>query len=109
MYISLQTNTFQGILITDGTKSYAVHTYVCGEMEWGDESTVGFNAGGEYYENHPITGHFQSHFIACLQNMSAGSLITNQIYDLVPNPESLLPGAIPPIHHTIGVQKHYVH
>ena len=72
-------------------------------MEWGDESTIGFNAGGEYYANHPITGHFQSHFIACLQSMSTGSLITNQIYDLVPNPESLLPGVIPPIHNTIGV------
>ena len=77
-------------------------------MEWGDESTIGYNAGGEYYENHEITGHFQSHFIACLQNISAGSLITNQIYDLVPNPESLLPGAIPPIHNTIGVQNNCV-
>ena len=72
-------------------------------MEWGDESTIGYNAGADYYENHELTGHFQSHFIACLQNTSSGNLITNQIYDLVPDPSSLLPGAIPPFHTTIGI------
>lgn len=100
-YIS-QANTFQAVLITDGTKSYAVHIYKCGEMEWGDESTIGFNAGADYFENHPITGHFQSHLIACLQE-SYGSLIKNEIYDLVPNPESLILGAVPPYHTTIGM------
>ena len=98
-----QANTFQAILITNGTKSYAVYTYKCGEMEWGDESTIGFNAGGEYYENHPITGHFQSHYISCLQNISTGNLIKNEIYDLVPNPDSLMPGVVPPSHTTIGM------
>ena len=73
-------------------------------MEWGDESTVGFNAGEDYFENHPITGHFQSHFISCLQNMSNNNIITNVIYDLVPDVNSLLPGAIPPFHDTIGTQ-----
>lgn len=99
---STQTNSFQAILITDGTKSYAVYTYRCGQMEWGDESTIGFNAGGDYYENHPITGHFQSHYVSCLQNISNGNLITNVIYDLVPNTDDLLPGTIPPTHNTIG-------
>ena len=70
-------------------------------MQWGDESSIGFNAGADYYENHPITGHIQAHFIACLQNNS-GSAIKNQIYDLVPDPSSLIPGAIPPYHNTIG-------
>ena len=104
-----QTNTFQSVLITDGTKSYAVYTYQCGEMEWGDESTIGFNAGQDYYENHPVTGHFQSHFIACLQNISAESLITNVIYDLVPDVIALLPGVIPPTHNTIGIPNSPTH
>jgi hypothetical protein len=99
---ALSTNTFQAIVITDGTKSYAVYTYRCGEMDWGDESTIGFNAGGDYFQNHPITGHFQSHFISCLQNISSGNPTTNVIYDLVPNPESVLPGTIPPFHNSIG-------
>ena len=72
-------------------------------MEWGDESTIGFNAGADYYGNHVLTGHFQSHFIACLQNTSAGSNITNVIYDLVPDPDSLQRGAIPPVHDSIGI------
>ena len=71
-------------------------------MEWGDESTVGFNAGADYYENHPITGHFQSHYIACLQNISYGNLITNVIYDLVPDVDLVDPNTIPPYHNTIG-------
>lgn len=98
----MQTNSFQAILITDGAKSYAIYTYVCGEMEWGDESTIGFNAGADYFENHQLTGHFQAHFIACLQN-SSGSLIKNEIYDLVPNPSVLVQGQIPPFHNTIGI------
>lgn len=72
-------------------------------MEWGDESTIGFNAGGDYYENHPITGHFQSHFISCLQNISNGNLIKNEIYDLVPNPDLLIANVVPPNHNTIGM------
>ena len=77
-------------------------------MQWGDESTIGFNAGADYYENHPITGHFQSHFISCLQNNTNGNLIKNQIYDLVPDPTSLIPNVIPPLHNTIGMQIHFV-
>lgn len=76
-------------------------------MEWGDESTIGFNAGGEYLANHPITGHFQSHFIACLQNISNGNLIKNEIYDLVPDPDSLIDDVVPPIHPTIGMWGDY--
>ena len=88
-------------MITDDIKSYAVYTYKCGDLQWGDESTIGFNAGAEHYENHILTGHFQAHFIACLQNDS-GSAIKNVIYDLVPNPDSVQPGAVPPYHNTIG-------
>ena len=76
-------------------------------MEWGDESTIGYNAGGTDYQNHPITGHFQSHYISCLQNISNGNLITNVIYDLVPDVDALLPGAIPPYHPTIGTHKSF--
>ena len=108
VYSFVQNNTFQAILITNGTKSYAVYTYKCGEMQWGDESTIGFNAGADYYENHDITGHFQAHFIACLQNNS-GSDIKNEIYDLVPDPSLLIPGAIPPYHNTIGNGKLSTH
>ena len=30
----LQNNTFQGALVTDGTDSYAVFTYRCGDLQW---------------------------------------------------------------------------
>ena len=53
----LQTNTFQGVLITDIIKSYSAFTYVCGEMEWsGQKATVGYNSNGDYFNNNPASG-----------------------------------------------------
>lgn len=59
-YNSLQTNTFQGVIITDTFRTYYVFTYVCGEMEWsglGSETAiVGFNSNADYFDNHPLNG-----------------------------------------------------
>ena len=51
----MQENTYQAILITDGTQSYAVFIYKCGLLEWGDGATIGFNAPGGFYHNHEIS------------------------------------------------------
>ena len=51
---SLQENTVQAILITDGNYSYTVFNYKCGLMEWDNGTTIGFNAaGGRYANNDP--------------------------------------------------------
>ena len=53
----MQTNTFQGVLITDIIKSYSAFTYVCGEMEWsGQKATVRYNSNGDYFNNNPASG-----------------------------------------------------
>lgn len=57
-----QENTFQAILITDGTYSYTVFTYKCGLMEWGSSVTIGYNAAGDSYDNYDPS----SPEIACL-------------------------------------------
>lgn len=77
-----QTNTFQAILITNGTKSYAVFTYMCNLIEWSDAATIGFDAGGEFYANHPLSGQFVSNAIDCVHQPD--SVWNNVIYDLVP-------------------------
>ena len=51
----MQENTYQAILITDGTYSYAVFTYKCGLLEWGEGATIGFNAPGGFYHNHELS------------------------------------------------------
>ena len=39
----MQRNTFQVVLATDGSSTYVMFLY--GEMGWGREPTIGFNAG----------------------------------------------------------------
>ena len=82
-----QTNTFQAVLITNGTKSYAVFTYMCDRIEWSDEATIGFDAGGEFYINHPLSGQFVSNAIDCVHQPD--SVWNNVIYDLVPRQQSV--------------------
>ena len=60
----LQTNTFQAIVITDGMQSYSLFTYTsnCDStygINWagyGVNAGVGYNLGGDYYMNHPLSG-----------------------------------------------------
>ena len=56
----LQTNTFQGVIISDGVKTYYVFSYACGEIQWsglGDETAIiGYNSNAQYYSNHPANG-----------------------------------------------------
>ena len=93
----LPNNTFQVILITDGRKSYAIYTYTCGEMEWGNSAIIGFNAAGTYYQNHEASGSITvATMIACLANQQE---INNVVYDLVPQPSALqcsVPTPAPP-------------
>jgi len=63
-----QTNTYQAIVITDGIQAYAVFTYDCERMESPGHyqyATIGFNARGEYYQNHPFSGLSVANNIAC--------------------------------------------
>ena len=84
MYLSykLQTDTFQGIVITDGSKSYAVFTYKCGLMQWSGNATIGFKADRTYFRNHPLSGSITSNSIACINYPPTEW--TNVVYDLVP-------------------------
>lgn len=77
--INSQENSFQAILITDGTYSYTIFTYQCGLMEWDNGATIGFNAAGEIFANHdPSTAA-----VACLN--SPHSLWSNVIFGLSTN------------------------
>ena len=76
MYGTIQTNTWQALVITDGNTSYAVFTYRCGDLEWSDNAVIGFNAGGSIYQNSTIIGKTS----AC-QN-SPESVWTNLLYKI---------------------------
>ncbi|KAM5276172.1 mucin-4 isoform 3-T3 [Hipposideros larvatus] len=55
------TNTYQAILSTDGSRSFALFLYQSGGMQWdvtqrpGNCVLMGFSSGDGYYENSPLT------------------------------------------------------
>ena len=53
-YVS-QTNTFQGVLITNNTLSYYGFSYACGGIEWSTAAIIGYNSPN-YNLNHPANG-----------------------------------------------------
>lgn len=70
-------------MITDGQESYALFIYQCGAMSWNGNATVGFNAGGTWFENHPLSGTSKIDSVACLNYTSA--VWTSLVYKLTPN------------------------
>jgi hypothetical protein len=58
----IQVNTYQGLVITDGTNSYTVFLYRCGDISWYSAPTIGFNAAGSSFANN--TNDFNQ--IGCL-------------------------------------------
>ena len=80
--VHFQSNTYQGILITDGTHSFAVFIYQCGLLEWSgsDPATVGYYGDGNFYENHALANTANANTVACLN--SPDSVWSNLIYRL---------------------------
>ncbi len=76
----LQENTFQGVLVTDGSVSYAVFIYNCDQMDWGGGATIGYHADGDFYKNHALTGSESANEIACTN--SPDSPWSNVVYRL---------------------------
>ena len=75
----VQTNTFQGIVITNGQQSYTLFTYQCGQLGWSGEATIGFTAAGKVYQNHDLSGMYARN-IACVNSQT--TIWTNIIYPL---------------------------
>ena len=75
----MQTNTFQGIVVTNGFQSFAVFTYRCGSMQWSGDAMVGFKAISRLSRIHQLSGANASS-IAC-QN-SPRNVWSNVVYQL---------------------------
>ena len=86
IYISIQcvllqftTNTFQGVLITDGSNSYAVFLYYCPSMEWSGNAVIGWQASSSRYRNHPLSGNSDASEVACLNPDSSYNTVIFQL------------------------------
>ena len=68
-------NTFQGILISNGTSSYAVFIYDCTNMEWGG-GVIGWQQSTTQYASHSNSGLISSNEAVCgFQTISFTSLV----------------------------------
>ena len=86
VYVSQNiTNTFQGILITDGVNSYAVFIYECGGMDWSG-GVIGWWASRspygamdsysqDYYDWHYLSGDPDSNTIGCLYSSTYSAIV----------------------------------
>ena len=73
-------NTFQTVLITNGTSSYAIFMYHCGSLGWSNPSTViGYNAASVPSHNHPFSGRAILDLI-CMNTSTTNW--SNIVYDL---------------------------
>ena len=68
------TNTFQGILISDGETSYAVFIYECGGMEWSG-GVIGWQASSSDYEAHSLSGDSDNDDIGCRYSSSYSAVV----------------------------------
>ena len=88
----MQGNTFQAVLTTNGTKSYGVMTYHCGELGWSDPATIGYYAPTTVSYNHPLSQGLLTDEIACLHSGSDWSNLifeletSNHILEMTPEP-----------------------
>jgi len=83
-------------LTTNGTKSYAVYTFKCGELLWSGPAAIGYNAPPNKYYNHPITeAPLPADEIACVHQDSMWNNViidiqsSNVILPTTPEPHTL--------------------
>ena len=73
-FMQSKTNTFQGILITNGSSSYAVFVYDCGSMEWGG-GVIGWQEGSSQYNSHYLSGDINSNDVGCLYSNTYSAVV----------------------------------
>ena len=64
LYVSFQTNTYQGVLITDGVNSYSVFIYECGRLAESTVARIGYFFSSTTFIEHDLSGDRPSD-IAC--------------------------------------------
>ena len=66
-------------MITDGNNSFAVFTYRCDDLQWSRGAIIGYNAAGDFFENHDFSGNF-AESIDCIN--LPNSNYSNVVYQL---------------------------
>ena len=76
--IQSTTNTFQGILISDGSSSYAVFIYDCSNMEWGG-GVIGWQQSTTQYASHDNSDDRDSNEAVCRYQTSSFTTLVYRV------------------------------
>ena len=67
-------------MITDYSRSFAVFTYHCGDLDYSHGASIGFAAPGGLFANHPAALNDSAQSIACLNEPA--SPWVNVVYEI---------------------------
>ena len=92
-------------MLANSNQTYAIFIYNCDHVSWSDGATIGYNAAGDFFENHPLSGLLHANTIGCVHVTEENMVpINNVVYDLVPT--GMVNMTTPPtIRHTLGMVK----
>ena len=76
----LQSNSYQGVLITDGSNSYALFIYECGLLQGGSIAGIGYYISSDVNEAHPLSNSVLASTIACLPSDAEGNVVTYSLF-----------------------------
>ena len=77
----IQPNTFEAVIASHGSLSYAVFTYQCDLIKWTNyNAAVGYTAGPHFFQNHPLTRTSNVVNIDCVNQPT--SIWSNVVYDI---------------------------
>ena len=91
-------NTYQGILVGNGTITYSIFTYTCGEIEWSSIGTeaavVGYNIHGDFFRNEIGSGLSSvGEVIACSVVIDGSRRRRRQLDPTVTSYLNMIPGS----------------
>ena len=91
LFLNFQRNTFQAIIVTDGTETYAVFSYKCDLLQWTGywrHTAVGYSVQAadtstdfDQFVNHPLSLRSFINDVAC-QNMENNISWSNLVYKI---------------------------
>ena len=81
----LKGNSFQSIVATDGTLSYAIFTYQCGGLSWSNRASIGFSITQDFFANHELSLTSNVSDIACASANEWNNVIYQVGYGMLGN------------------------
>ena len=87
MLFSPQLNTYQAVLVVNGSHTYAIFNYEHDGLQWSDNNTViGFmSADKQFFYNHPLSQTVAVVNVSSSLNASNTGIVGKLIYSLSPD------------------------